>query len=148
MHLSFYGKQYDIPERLKAYAEQKFSVLEKLVPGIQELRLNIALDHHHRKGEIFTVHALSRGSHERLNANVVAEDPYAGIDLLVEKLENQLTHEQGKRRSVHRRFRRYASPRNMFAVSRRGVSRLGGHSRRIFGRVFRRRNREDEDQNA
>ncbi|MFA6512108.1 MAG: ribosome-associated translation inhibitor RaiA [Patescibacteria group bacterium] len=148
MHLSFYGKKYDIPDQLKAYAEQKLSVLEKLVPDLQDVRLNITRDQHHTKGEVFSVNALSRGSREHLNAHVIAEDPYTGVDMLMSKLENQLEHEQGKRRSVRRRFKRILSPRNMYATSRRGLTRFGGGSRRIFGRVFRRRGREDEEQNT
>lgn len=146
MHISYYGKQYAIPDRFKAYAEQKLAGLERLVPELLEFRLNITLDHHHRKGEIYTVHAIARGGTTRLNAMVTAADPYSGVDLLIEKLENQITHERGKQRNTRRRFARLLSPRNMYAVSRKQISRLGGHSRRAFGRVFRRKNQSGDDE--
>lgn len=145
MHISYYGKQFDIPDRLKAYAEQKLAVLEKLLPDVLELRLNIQLSHHHRKGEVYEIRLLAHSGGERFNVETKASDPYSGVDELVEKLERNIQHEQGKRRTARRRLQRLLSPRNMFAVSRRHVSRLTGHSRRAFGKVFRRRRRSGKD---
>lgn len=142
MHLSFYGKQYDIPAQVKQYAEQKLSVIEKFLPDVQEIRVNISLGHHHRKGEVFTVSVHLTRARERMNARAESQDPYAGLDFIVEKLERQIAHERGKRRTVRLRFRRYLSPRNMFAVSRKNLSRLRGSSRRLFGKTFRWRRSE------
>lgn len=92
MQITVTGRHVEITDDVRAYAEDKTSKLSKYYNRIHEIE--VVLDH---ESDQFKVEVIVRAGHK--HTFVAAEtgpDTFALIDLIVDKLERQLTKHKEK----------------------------------------------------
>ena len=96
------GKHVDIPVALKSYAEEKTSKLPRFYNLINQVEVIID----GKEGNNISVEVIARGEHKKIF--VVKEkcsDVYAGVDLAVHRIEQQLRKIKKKERDKKHRAR-------------------------------------------
>lgn len=91
MQINTSGHHLDLTPALKDYVENKFSKLERHNDRITNVNVILSVDKLEQKAEA-TVHA----SGKDFFADASAEDLYAAIDLLSDKLDRQLIKRKEK----------------------------------------------------
>jgi len=91
MRINFTARHYKSSPRLKEYAENEVTRLEKFYDGIVDCEIILDYQKDQQIAEIILgVHGA------KLTAKEVSEDIYKSIDLAVEKLRRQLKKYKGK----------------------------------------------------
>lgn len=91
MQINTSGHQLELTPAIKDYVESKFEKLERHNDRITNVNVILSVDKLEQKAEA-TVHA----SGKDFFANASAEDLYAAIDLLSDKLDRQLIKRKEK----------------------------------------------------
>lgn len=97
MQVNTSGHQLELTSAIKDYVENRLSKLERHNDRITQVNVILSVDKLEQKAEA-TVHA-SGGD---FFANASADDLYAAIDLLSDKLDRQLIKRKEKLNSYHR----------------------------------------------
>ena len=104
MQLQVKGRNFEINEQIRSYAEGKLGKLEKLVKDPTRIELELLVeknpsisDNHIAEATVFTKGPV-------LRARESSADMKASIDQLVEKLERQVKRYRDKRKRGHRPF--------------------------------------------
>ncbi len=96
------GKHVDVPVALKKYAEEKTSKLPRFYNLINQVEVKID----GKEGNNIVVEIIARGEHKKIF--VVKEkcsDAYAGVDLAVHRIEQQLRKKKKMERDKKHRTR-------------------------------------------
>lgn len=108
MDISVSGRHTEVPDRVRKAASDKIGKLSKYLDGMD--RADVVFDHQRNPriaaSEVCEVTLEGHGHHVR--AKVSAQDQLAAVDLVVEKLEHQLT--KLKRKLVDRNHGREGKP--------------------------------------
>ncbi|MYD44114.1 MAG: ribosome-associated translation inhibitor RaiA [Gammaproteobacteria bacterium] len=91
MHISLSGHHTHLSERLKVYIEKRFARLERHFDHISNIHVIVSQRKHGQQAEA-TLHA----SGTEIFANAEAEDPFAAIDALIDKLDRQVIKHKEK----------------------------------------------------
>ncbi|MBT7333178.1 MAG: ribosome-associated translation inhibitor RaiA [Gammaproteobacteria bacterium] len=91
MHLTLTGHHVDITESLRHYIDQKFDKLDRHSDQITQIHVVLTVEKLHHLAEA-VVHVTG----SELFANSDAQDMYAAIDLLIDKLDRQLLKHKEK----------------------------------------------------
>ena len=91
MQLSITGVHLDVTDALRTYATDKIRRLEKHYDHITNVHVVLSVDKLQKRAEA-TVHT----SGAELFADAVADDMYAAIDALSDKLDRQVTKHKAK----------------------------------------------------
>jgi putative sigma-54 modulation protein len=91
MQINTSGHQLDLTPAIKDYVENKFRKLERHNDRVTNVNVILSVDKLEQKAEA-TVHANGKD----FFANASAEDLYAAIDLLSDKLDRQLIKRKEK----------------------------------------------------
>lgn len=112
MQLIITGKNFELSEAIKSYAEKKLTNLKKYFDHIIEVDCTMSIEKNPaiEKNQIVEVTIWANGI--KLHAKEGSEEMYASIDLLVEKLEKQIKRYKEKLRS---RARKAAPIKEVFA---------------------------------
>ena len=95
MQITVTGRHVEITDDVRAYAEDKTSRLSKYYNRIHEI--DVVLDH---ESDQFKVEVIVRAGHKHtFVATETGPDTFALIDLIVDKLERQLTKHKEKNRN-------------------------------------------------
>ncbi len=95
MQIVVTGRHVDVSDEVRSYAQDKAGKLHRFYDRIQAIE--VVLDH---ESEQFTTEILVRvDRHDTFVAKESGPDTFALIDLVVDKLERQLTRYKEKRRS-------------------------------------------------
>ena len=97
-HEIVYTDNIAVSEELEFHTFDAFDKLEKFIGNVEvDFRTTYS-----KEGNSFKVH--SHGFHNgvQLDAHVIDDDLYKGVDLMVAKLESQLRKEKGKRTNINR----------------------------------------------
>ena len=104
MQLQVKGRNFEISEQIRSYAEGKLGKLDKLVRDPTRIELELLVeknpsisDNHVAEATVFTKGPV-------LRARESSADMKASIDQLVEKLERQVKRYRDKRRRGHRPY--------------------------------------------
>jgi putative sigma-54 modulation protein len=94
------GRNLDVTQRLEDYAEKKLGKLDRYLPNITDVKLELATEKQKQAGERAIAQLTVR--HDR-GAVLRAEDksqsdPFAAIDLVIDKMYRQISRFKGKRR--------------------------------------------------
>lgn len=94
------GKQFEVTEAIKSYAEQKTGKLPRYYNTIY--KIDVVIDGAGTNG---SVEIIASGEHNKVFvAKERGADPYACIDLAVDKLETQLSRTKAKERDNKHRI--------------------------------------------
>ncbi len=85
MHITVTGKNMELTEALKTRITEKLGHLQRLVHGLCEVHVVLCVEKERQ-----TMEATMRLDGTVLNAEAVADDMYAALDILEDRLERQL----------------------------------------------------------
>lgn len=91
MRIETHGQQLEVTPALRDYVEQKLARLERHFEQPLDVRAQLSLDKPHHRAE-----ATLSVSGRTLHADASAQDMYAAIDLLADKLDRALMKHKGK----------------------------------------------------
>ena len=97
MQLNLTGHHIDITPPLRGYVESKLERLERHFDNVSNIHVVLTVEKLRQKAEA-TIHV--RGSD--IFADAEAEDMYAAIDALVDKLDRQIKRYKEKKSDYHR----------------------------------------------
>jgi putative sigma-54 modulation protein len=90
MRIDVIGRNIDVTDAIKQYAETKAGKLPKYFDGLQAVTVTISKRNHDHSVEIEAELVLDVEKHEDFVSRAVGKDAYAAIDLVSEKGERQL----------------------------------------------------------
>jgi putative sigma-54 modulation protein len=99
MELIIHGRNIEITPRLQSYIERKVGRLDRYLPDIAEIRVDLADEKANRMGKNQVAQITLR--HERgtiLRAEERTADQFAAVDAVVDKMYRQIERYKGKRR--------------------------------------------------
>ncbi len=96
MNIVFTFKNFEASEHLKGYANKRFGKISRYVSKdpSAELALTMSVDKHRQKAE-----ALLTGTGGSISASSESSDMYASVDMLLDKMEEQIKRGKEKKRS-------------------------------------------------
>lgn len=107
MKILIEGKNLELTEAIRSYAEEKVSHLEHYWEDILEARVELEASAHHQRG-FFTCRVnLDVPQKHLMRAESTCPDLYAAIDKVIPKLREQMETYKGKQRVTDRKYRRY-----------------------------------------
>ena len=86
--MSFFFKGLEIDQRTREYVEKRLSTLDKFVENILKAEVEIDLD---KKGK-FRVEVMIHTPRNMFRADNTTDSVEASVDLVVDELQNQITH--------------------------------------------------------
>jgi len=108
MRLQIKGKNVEVSESIRSYAEQKLGRLERQLADPTRVELELALERNPSIAANHIAEATIWTKGPVLRARETAPDMRASIDLLVDKLERQVTRYREKRQRRHARSQQAA----------------------------------------
>ena len=103
MRLQVKGKNVEVSEAMRSYAEEKLGKLERQLADPTRVELELAVEHNPSIAENHVAEATIWTKGPVLRAREASTDMHASIDLLVDKLERQVSRYRDKRRHEPRR---------------------------------------------
>lgn len=91
MQLNITGQQLELTDALRDYVSEKFSRLERHADNITNVQVTLKIEKERQIAES-TLHVAGADLH----ATAEAEDMYASIDLLIDKIDRQLIKHKEK----------------------------------------------------
>jgi putative sigma-54 modulation protein len=102
MQVTIHGRNMDITPRLRDYVEKKVVRLDRYLPTIGEVRVDLSVENTRSNADSqvaqFTVHS----KRTILRAEERTDDIYTSIDAVMDKLHRQIERYKGKRQSRKR----------------------------------------------
>ncbi len=100
MQIQIHARNLSVNDRIQDYVEKKLSRLDKYLPHISEVRVELAQEHLRRGGERAIAQLTVRNGHGVI---LRAEDKkqtdiFAAVDMAVDKMYRQISRYKGKRR--------------------------------------------------
>lgn len=102
MRLQIKGKNVEISEAIRSYAEEKLGKLERQLADPTQVELELAVERNPSIADRIVAEATIWTKGPTLRAKERSTDMRASIDLLTDKLERQVTRYREKRRRHHR----------------------------------------------
>ena len=98
MQLVIKGRNMEVNDRLREYVEKKIGKMQKFLPDVQEIRVELAEEKSRKTSEREVVQVTMRSNGTLLRAEERNSDIYAAIDAVADKLHGQIDRFKGKRR--------------------------------------------------
>jgi putative sigma-54 modulation protein len=98
MRLQVKGKNVDVSDSVREYAEEKLGKLDKILADPTQVEVELAVEHNPSISDKHIAEATIWTKGPTLRARETAPDVRASIDLLVAKLERQASRYRDKRR--------------------------------------------------
>ena len=114
MDIKIYGKNFELTSALKDYVNNKIGHLEHYHDRIIDIKVELASDPKHHSGKVFYAEVNMNIPGRLIRAIEWAEDGYAAIDLVEQKMIEQLKKYKGKQEGKWKRFRDKISLRRLF----------------------------------
>ncbi|HVL52908.1 MAG TPA: ribosome-associated translation inhibitor RaiA, partial [Vitreimonas sp.] len=83
------GKNIDVPDRVRRYAEKRLHRLERLLDDRSDAVVEISTEHHRSADDSHIVEVTLDMDGRRLRGRAAAVTHEAGIDTVVDKIERQ-----------------------------------------------------------
>lgn len=105
MIVKFYAKNIYLRERLKKYIEDKLNKLSRYQSlDIRLAKVNLTMSQHHRKGDVYTINVKLVHAQGNIQAEERADDMFAAVDVVQDKLERLIRKEKTKYHSRRRKM--------------------------------------------
>jgi putative sigma-54 modulation protein len=100
MNLEIQGRDMKITEKLQQHAERKLARLDRYLPQIAVVRLELSHQHNRTTGEQAIAQLTIRSARGTILRTEVKDQPdmFAAIDMTVDKMYRQIERYKGKRR--------------------------------------------------
>jgi putative sigma-54 modulation protein len=98
MRLSVKGKNLEVSDAIRDYAERKFSKLSKLVPELAHVEVELSEERNPSIAASQVAEATVWAKGQTVRGHEATKDMKASIDQLVDKLERQMKRYREKRR--------------------------------------------------
>ncbi|MEZ4768322.1 MAG: ribosome-associated translation inhibitor RaiA [Caldilineales bacterium] len=98
MQLTIKGRNLEVNDQLRGYVEKKLGKMDRYLPDIQEMRVELAEEKSRKASEREVVQVTIRSNGSLLRAEVRSGDIYSAVDGAAEKLQVQIKRYKGKRR--------------------------------------------------
>lgn len=98
MQLTIKGRNLEVNDQLRGYVEKKLGKMDRYLPEIQELRVELAEEKSRKASEREVVQVTIHSNGSLLRAEVRSGDIYSAVDAVAEKLQVQIQRYKGKRR--------------------------------------------------
>ncbi len=100
MNLEIHAKNLDLNQKLRDYVERKMSRLDRYLPHIATVRIDLATEHRRTIGDRPVAQLTVRNERGTiLRAEDKAQpDIYAAVDVVVDKMYRQISRYKGKRK--------------------------------------------------
>jgi putative sigma-54 modulation protein len=100
MQIQIHGRNVDVTEKVRDYAEKKLGRLDRYLPNITNLNLELAQEHHRQGGDRAVAQLTVR---DKRGGVLRAEDKsqndiFAAVDMVVDKIYRQISRYKGKKR--------------------------------------------------
>ena len=103
MDIRIHSHSMDVSDRLRDHIERKTTRLDRYMPGIVEVRVDLSEESTRSAGERFIAQVTVREERGTiLRAEERTNDMFASVDAVVDKLYRQINRFQGKRRRNRR----------------------------------------------
>lgn len=98
MHIQLTGRKLEITDAMRSFVDEKFGKLSRHFDHIGQIHVILTVDHqqHHAEAS-FNI----PGPNGEIFAATEAENMYAAIDLLIDKLDRQILKHKEKMKSHH-----------------------------------------------
>ena len=97
MQLFLNGKNFVISDRIRRYVEEKIGGLDRYLPDIREIRVEISEEKTRSRQDKHVIQATLRADGAILRAEERTNAVYAGIDVVAGKIHRQIARYKGKR---------------------------------------------------
>ena len=92
------GKNYEVPERIRDYAERKIGRLERLLDDRSDATIELSVEQHRSAQDSHMVDVTLVMNGQTLRSSATASTHQAGIDQVVDRIERQaVTHRETSR---------------------------------------------------
>jgi putative sigma-54 modulation protein len=98
MQLIIKGRNMEVNDRLKEYVDKKLGKMDRYLPDINEIRVELAEEKSRKNSEREVVQVTMRSNGTLLRAEERNSDIYSAIDAVADKLHGQIARYKGKRR--------------------------------------------------
>lgn len=100
MQIQIHAKNVDVGQRLHEYAEKKLSRLEKYLPNISRIDLELGQERRRQGPDVSVAQVTLRHSRGMIlrAEDKTQTDLYAAVDMVLDKLNRQIGRYKGKRR--------------------------------------------------
>lgn len=98
IEVDVYGRNMEVTERIQDYADNKVAKLDRYLPGIDEVRVDVAFVKSARSAADRQVAQITvRGSGFVLRAEERADNIFAALDIALERIQRRIRRYKGKR---------------------------------------------------
>lgn len=99
MEIMIHGRNINVEPKLQSYVERKVERLDRYMPGIIEVRIDLAREKAHKPEENCVAQMTVRNQRGTiLRAEERTADLYASVDSVVDKMYRQIERYKGRRR--------------------------------------------------
>ncbi len=100
MNIEINAKDMKVSDRLQDYVEKKLGRLERYLPNIAQVRVDLAHERNHRTGEHPVAQLTIRNQRGTILRAEVKDQPdmHAAIDVVVDRMYRQISRYKGKQR--------------------------------------------------
>jgi putative sigma-54 modulation protein len=103
MELMIHSRSIDLSDRLRDYVEKKTARLDRYMPALSEVRVDLTEESTRSAGERYIAQITIRDERGTiLRAEERTSDMFASVDAVVDKLHRQINRYRGKRRRNRR----------------------------------------------
>ncbi|OQY26166.1 MAG: ribosomal subunit interface protein [Anaerolineaceae bacterium 4572_32.1] len=99
MQITIQGKNIEMTDRLHEYVEEKVARLDRYLPNITEVRVELSSESARSAGHRQVAQLTVRVKGKILRAEERTDDIFASIDAMLDKMHRQIARYKGKRRS-------------------------------------------------
>jgi ribosomal subunit interface protein len=97
MHLTVKGRNVDVPDKLRAHAEQKLSKVQRFDDRILSMDVEFSEERNPRVTDAHKVEVTVTTKARVVRAQASAHDPNAAVDRVIDRLERQIKKLKGRR---------------------------------------------------
>ena len=99
MELRITSRNFEASDGLKQYIEKKITRIERHMPGVQDVAVELTSQTMRTQGEQYVAQVTARASGAVMRAEVRAHDAFEAVDAVFDKLQRQVERYKGKRKS-------------------------------------------------
>ena len=96
MNLTISGHHVEVTPPIRAYVQSKLDRIKRNLDGVIDIMVILAVDNNSEKEKRHRAEISINLSGKTLHVSGVAQDLYAAIDLLTDKLERQIVRHKGR----------------------------------------------------
>ncbi|MFN8471336.1 MAG: ribosome-associated translation inhibitor RaiA [Anaerolineae bacterium] len=102
MELRITSRNFEASDGLKQYIEKKITRIERHLPGVQSVSVELSSQTMRTQGEQYVAQVTARASRAVMRAEVRAHDSFEAVDAVFDKLQRQVDRYQDKRKNRSR----------------------------------------------